>query len=99
MADDDGNDRTPEAWRGHTRWQRFVRFLFRFLGPAQTGLPPYATPAEREALRRGSMARPARSSDPPPGYQVRIYTDAQGIVHRTLVPVESPERPEKRDPP
>src|SRR4051812_47969843 len=31
----------------HTRWQNFIRDMWLVLGPAQTGLPPYATAEER----------------------------------------------------
>ena len=42
----------------HTRWQRLLRDVFKILGPAQTGLPPYATPEEREAWQRGNAPLP-----------------------------------------
>src|SRR3954454_22964835 len=87
----------------HTRWQNFIRDMWLVLGPAQTGLPPYATPQEREAWRLATLPqRPAaeRKSTPPPGYQITEYKDSQGYVHRSLVPITSPaaamNRPEPR---
>ena len=79
----------PDEPFQHTRWQRFVRELFKIYGPAQTGLPPYPTPAEREAWRQANApkAKAPAPVAPLPGYQVTEYRDGQGYVHRSLVPV------------
>ena len=68
-------------------WQRFYRFLWRFLGPAQTGLPPYAT-EEREEYRRRNQPKPAAVSEPPPGYRFMVYTDPNGVPRRALIPID-----------
>src|SRR3954447_9669189 len=92
----------------HTRWQNFIRDMWLVLGPAQTGLPPYATPEEREAWRLANLPEPAageRKSTPPPGYRVTEYKDSQGYTHRSLVPItpppttEKPPQPEAGGPP
>jgi len=72
----------------HTRWQSFLRDVFKLLGPAQTGLPPYPTPEEREAWQRANAPLPPpRPSEKlvPPGYRIRQYTDGSGVVHRSIV--------------
>jgi len=69
-------------------WQRFYRFLWRFLGPAQTGLPPYATAEEREEYRRRNQPKPAAVSEPPPGYRFMVYTDPNGVPRRALIPID-----------
>lgn len=80
------------AWRGHTRWQRFIRFLFRYMGPAQTGLPIYASPDERRVYEADRASRPDSRvrAEPPPGYEVRVYTDPGGTVHRSIVRSDDP---------
>jgi hypothetical protein len=68
--------------------------MWLLLGPAQTGVPPYATPEEREAWRQATLAEPlaaARTSEPPAGYRITEYRDAQGYLHRSLVPDTPPE--------
>jgi hypothetical protein len=80
-------------------WQRFYRFLWRFLGPAQTGLPPYATAEEREEYARRNQPKPAGVSEPPPGYRFMVYTDPNGVPRRAIIPIdpaapgEAPETP------
>jgi hypothetical protein len=69
-------------------WQRFYRFLWRFMGPAQTGLPPYATVEEREEFRRRNQPRPPAVSEPPPGYRFLVYTDPNGVRRRALIPID-----------
>jgi hypothetical protein len=73
--------------------QRLVRGLFRIVGPAQVGPPPFATASERERHERDArsapLPEPTRDA-PMPGYQVTSYTDAHGTVHRSLVPKEPP---------
>ncbi len=79
--------------RKHTRRQKIVRELFKFFGPAQTGLPPYATPAEREAWRRANAPLPTTPTPKnlaPPGFRLTTYTDASGVVRRSLVPDPDP---------
>jgi hypothetical protein len=81
---------------GLTRGQRLVRLLFRVVGPAQVGLPPYATDEERERFERDRDRGPAPASDAPPlpGYRLVTYTDPSGIVHRSAVPLtEPPDNP------
>jgi hypothetical protein len=73
---------------GLTPWQRFYRFLWRFMGPAQTGLPPYATAEEREEFRRRNQPRPPAVSEPPPGYRFLVYTDPNGVPRRALIPID-----------
>ena len=82
----------------HTRWQRLIRNLYQLYGPAQTGLPPYATPGEREAWRRANRPQPKerKPAPPPPGYQITEYRDGQGYVHRSLVPITPPEAARKQ---
>jgi hypothetical protein len=82
----DGPAQTPFK---HTRWQALYRALFQVYGPAQTGLPPYATPEEREAWLRANPPQPQTRTPAPPkrGYQVVEYRDGQGYLHRSLVPV------------
>ena len=73
----------------HTRWQRLIRDLYKLYGPAQTGVPPYATPEEREAWRLANLPQTAetkRASTAPPGYRMVEYKDGQGYLHRSLVP-------------
>jgi hypothetical protein len=72
----------------HTPWQRLYRFLFRFMGPAQTGLPPYATAEERAEHERGNRPRTPTVSEPPPGYRFLVYTDPNGVPRRALVPID-----------
>jgi hypothetical protein len=86
----------------HTPWQNFIRDLFMMFGPAQTGLPPYATPEEREAWRLANLPESSRAehkSTAPPGYRIVEYTDSQGYLHRSLVPVApspaAPKPPER----
>jgi hypothetical protein len=77
----------------HTRWQSFVRGLFKVFGPAQTGLPIYPTPEEREAWRLGNQPEAPVSehtNTAPPGYRIVEYRDAQGLRHRSLIPIASP---------
>ena len=85
----------------HTRWQRLIRDLYKLYGPAQTGVPPYATPEEREAWRLANLPQTAetkRTSTAPPGYRMVEYKDGQGYLHRSLVPITPPsevtEQPE-----
>jgi hypothetical protein len=73
---------------GRTVWQRFYRFLWRFLGPAQTGLPPYPTDAEREEYRARNQPRTPTVSEPPPGYRFMVYTDPNGVPRRALIPID-----------
>jgi hypothetical protein len=82
----------------HTRWQNFIREMWLILGPAQTGLPPYATPGEREAWRLANLPiapEAKRTSEAPPGYRITQYTDGQGYTHRSLVPITEPRTAEK----
>jgi hypothetical protein len=104
MADGDETPTSPgppdgtAPWAGHTRWQLFIRSLFSFLGPSQTGLPPYPTPEEREEHRRANApVKRVRESRPPPGYRFETYTDGAGTVHRTLVRdrAEPPPNPDR----
>jgi hypothetical protein len=86
---------------GHTRWQNFIREMWLILGPAQTGLPPYATPEERETWRLANLPQPSettRASTAPPGYRITEYTDGQGYVHRSLVPTTPPDVEHPRKP-
>jgi hypothetical protein len=69
-------------------WQRVYRFLWRFYGPAQTGLPPYATEEEREAYRLRNQPKPPAVREPPPGYRFLVYTDPNGVPRRALIPIE-----------
>jgi hypothetical protein len=69
-------------------WQRLYRVLWRFFGPAQTGLPPYATAEEREEHRRRNQPKPAAVREPPPGYRFMVYTDPNGVPRRALIPVD-----------
>ena len=104
---DDEADRDESAARPapapfkHTRWQRLIRDLYRLYGPAQTGLPPYPTPEEREAWRRANRPQPKerKPAPPPPGYQITEYRDGQGYVHRSLVPITPPPVPAKQSEP
>lgn len=69
----------------HTRGQRLARFLWRFYGPAQTGLPPY--PTQDEVQRYRDSLKPPRpvARDVPAGFHVEVYTDSTGTTHRSLV--------------
>ncbi len=94
-------DAAPAPFK-HTRWQNFVRDMWLLLRPAQTGVPPYATPEEREAWRQATLAEPldaARTSKPPTGYRITEYRDAQGYLHRSLVPDAPPEAAADPKPP
>src|SRR3954453_20634087 len=77
-----------------TRWQHFIREMWLVLGPPQTGLPPYATPEEREAWRLANLPQPQgeRKSTAPPGYRMVEYRDGQGYLHRSLVPITPPAK-------
>src|SRR3954453_13909448 len=98
MADEPSDtgqaERSPEpAPFKHTPWQNFIRDIFMMFGPAQTGLPPYATPEEREAWRLANLPETPhgqRESTVPPGYQIVEYRDGQGYLHRSLVPITPP---------
>ena len=72
----------------HTPWQRFYRVLFRVLGPAQTGLPPYPTAEERAEHEQRNQPRTPTVREPPPGYRFLVYTDPNGVPRRALVPVD-----------
>jgi hypothetical protein len=87
-----GDTGAPSAPFKHTRWQKLIRSLFKLYGPAQTGLPPYATPQEREAWRQANRPQPKerKPAAPPPGYEITEYRDGQGYVHRSLVPITPP---------
>ena len=91
----DGGEAHAAAPFKHTWWQRLIRDLYRLYGPAQTGLPPYATPEEREAWRIANRPEPKESKPalPPPGYEIAEYRDGQGYVHRSLVPKTLPAAP------
>jgi hypothetical protein len=69
-------------------WQRVYRILWRFFGPAQTGLPPYASAEEREEYRRRNQPKPPAVSEPPPGYRFMVYTDPNGVPRRALIPID-----------
>jgi hypothetical protein len=73
----------------HTWWQHTIRELFLTFGPAQTGLPPFPTPQEREDWRRANAPLPPpppRENQVPPGYRIVVYTDENGLHRRSLVP-------------
>lgn len=74
----------------HTRWERFNRAMYRVFGPAQTGLPPYATPEERERFRLAHLPENRRPRSAPPGYLLRQYRDGQGHLHHYMVPDTGP---------
>jgi hypothetical protein len=91
-SDKDGARPSPAPFK-HTWWQRLIRDLYKLYGPAQTGVPPYATPEEREAWRLANLPQTAeakRTSTAPPGYRMVEYKDGQGYVHRSLVPDSEP---------
>jgi hypothetical protein len=69
--------------------QRVYRGLFKVLGPAQQGPPPYATEAEL-AEYRASMTPVEGRGEPeaPQGYRFSHYTDGRGVVHRAVIRVE-----------
>src|SRR5690242_13425479 len=69
-------------------WQRVYRILWRFFGPAQTGLPPYAAAEAREEYRRRNQPKPPAVSEPPPGYRFMVYTDPNGVPRRALIPID-----------
>ena len=75
---------TPDE-RPLTKGQRLYRFLFSVLGPAQGWLVPYATPEERARYEAKRVEPPRGPSRPPDGFRVVVYTDPQGIEHRSLV--------------
>ena len=84
----------------HTPWQRFYRLLFRFFGPAQTGLPPYPTPEERAEYERRNQPRTPTVAQPPPGYRFLVYTDPNGVPRRAMVPIDTaPPAPSGDDTP
>jgi hypothetical protein len=58
------------------------------MGPAQTGLPPYATAEEREEYQRRNQPRPPAVSEAPPGYRFLVYTDPNGVPRRALIPID-----------
>ncbi len=69
----------------HTRGQRIARFLWRFYGPAQTGLPPYPTAEEQQRYQESLKPPPRAQRDLPAGFHVEVYTDSTGVKHRSLV--------------
>ena len=69
----------------HTIGQRIFRRLYRILGPATVGPPPYATPEELAAYEREMRPAPAPPVAPPPGYRFVSYTDPDGKPRRMLV--------------
>ena len=89
----------PDMADGLRPWQRFYRFLWRFLGPAQTGLPPYATAEEREKYSPAQPAEAGGRERAPPGYRLhglhgserRARTGAD--PDRPAAPGEAPAAP------
>jgi hypothetical protein len=76
----------------HIRRQLFVRDMYQPFGPAHTGLPPHASPQERESWRLANAPETPQTKWPstaPPGYRVAQYRDGQGL-HRSLVPDTKP---------
>jgi hypothetical protein len=72
---------------GLTRRQRLVRLLYRFVGPAQVGLPPYASEEDRARYAADqNRTPPTVSPAPPPGMRFVTYIDEHGIEHRSAVP-------------
>jgi len=66
---------------------RITRVLLTFFGPAQLGRRPSSDSRRPE----GSAPDAALTDAPPPaGYRIRVYTDASGTRHRTLVPEDPP---------
>ena len=65
------------------------RGLFRVLGPAQQGPPPYATEAEIEE-HRASMEPSESHGEPqaPAGYRFSHYIDGGGVEHRAVIRVD-----------
>lgn len=98
LADAGERGETAGMSDGLTASQRAYRFLWRFMGPAQTGLPPYATPEEREEYRLGNQPRTPALREPPPGYRFMVYTDPNGVPRRALIPID-PGTPTPTPPP
>jgi hypothetical protein len=69
----------------HSRGQRLARLLWRFYGPAQTGLPPYPTQDEQDRYRENLKPPAPVERQLPPGFHVEVYTDSTGVKHRSLV--------------
>jgi hypothetical protein len=85
---------------GRTRGQRVYRFLWRFLGPAQVGLPPYATAEEKAEFRARNQPRTPTPREPPSGYRFMVYTDPNGVPRRALIPLDgAPPQPPQEDVP
>jgi hypothetical protein len=84
---------------GHTRWQRVYRFLWRFLGPAKVGLPPYPTDEERAEYQARNQPRTAAVSEPPSGYRFMVYTDPNGVPRRALIPLDEAQPQPRQDVP
>jgi hypothetical protein len=68
--------------------RRLIRALFRVVGPAQVGLPPFASDEEKArylADRARASAPPAPSGardHVPPGYHLETYVDESGVTRR-----------------
>ncbi len=76
--------------RRHSLGQRIFRDLYGFMGPAQVGPPPYATPEELEAYAREMAPVPPTRKAPPPGYHFVYYTDPNGTPRRMIAKDAAP---------
>ena len=79
----------------HTLGQKIFRELFKAMGPAQVGPPPYATAEELEAYARQMAPPPPTRREAAPGHRVVYYTDPNGNPRRMIVRKSGPgfERP------
>jgi hypothetical protein len=62
--------------------RRIHRVLMTFFGPAQLSRQPSSDSRLPEGA--GPDAVP-QDAPPPPGYTVRVYTDASGVTHKSIV--------------
>ena len=69
-----------------------VRALFRVIGPAQVGLPPFASEEEKarylaDRAKTSSPPTPGAARDHvPPGYHLETYVDESGVTRRVARP-------------
>lgn len=71
--------------------KRLLRALFKIAGPAQVGLPPYASEEERarflaDRAKAAEPRRPASTEQVPPGYHLETYVDESGVTRRVARP-------------
>jgi hypothetical protein len=69
-----------------------IRALFKVIGPAQVGLPPFASEEEKarydaDRAKGSAPTAPGTADDHvPPGYHLVTYVDESGVKRRVARP-------------